>query len=588
MTSILIKTDKSVYTEKASDILSSQLRLRDIKAYRSGQHDLTIVLRLNPEMENDENTLHSSAFSAEISAGSLSGFLSACGRLLRGMDFSCGNICFTEADNYEKPVLPMRYNLIPGHFGNSYESMKRLQMKQFLVDQALSGANGYADRFDLTEGVSPFRHHGNGHNPPLTFCSALWSKKARHLIDAGELGMKTGITCNPNHVYADQWSEQLAARAGKNMIGNLICPSTKEGRRIIMENWSDLFDYLADTGINLDFVRPAPYDDGGCACEKCRPWLATFLKLSKDIISKARKRHTDIAVYMSGWWLDDNDLDMIVKSSSGGAQFPDALLYSTAYHNSMPELANRIAPLKLAAFIHAGYSAGPQDKYNTNGTHSAPKRLQNLVKLLHTRGARGFLTYTEGVESHLNMFLCARLACNPDCDVTDEMTGYFRWYFGCDTTTAKKLSAICLAMETLDSSKAGEWLKKLNTLSGKCSMLKNHEYLMTQLVIKARLMALDHSAQQLTKTPPSKTKNGRLPTPAASQKKLRELALKYEELYEELCGFVWNISVPRYIIQDQARVPQWLSTYWQKHFPDRNMIKRKENPHNPNPEIKDD
>ena len=37
-----------------------------------------------------------------------------------------------------------------------------------------------------------------------------------------------------------------------------------------MANARQLFERLSDVG--LDIVTFWPYDEGGCACEKCKPW----------------------------------------------------------------------------------------------------------------------------------------------------------------------------------------------------------------------------------------------------------------------------------------------------------------------------
>ena len=54
--------------------------------------------------------------------------------------------------------------------------------------------------------------------------------------------------------------------------------------------------------MRLNSLSAAPYDLGGCRCEKCKPWILTFAKLSHEIYAIARKYDPKIQMNMIGWW----------------------------------------------------------------------------------------------------------------------------------------------------------------------------------------------------------------------------------------------------------------------------------------------
>jgi len=557
----------------AGVVLARQLALRGVKTTAGGSGSHAVELRCEARLKRDEYEVDSNEKRTTLCASTVSGFLAACGEWLRSLDWSDNPPLARTFTRKHSPAVELRMQQIPGHFGNSFECLSRLEMAAYLTDQALAGSNGYADRYDVGEFVDPFHHHANRQSKPLSYAAELWAKKARHLLDARQLGMATCVTLNPNHVYLDQWSPALDATPGPHMVGNLICPSKPEARRFILRNYRDLFGYLHETGVTLDAIRPAPYDDGGCACAKCKPWLLTFLGLAEEISAIGREHWPAMETFMSGWWLNDADIETLRQwKASHQADWLTTFLFSTGYTiTKMPDLRRQLNPIRYGTYVHAGYSdrMGGDDRYGRTGTHSAPRRLQNLFRQYPAVGCLRFMAYTEGLESHLNSFLTARLGYDPEGDTATEIAGYCRWYFGTSESDTTALVGILMELESLEGARARQWHQQLLALAPRIRALPGRQYLWDQLVIKTELMSLDYRAKVLLKGKNLKTLN-RWPAAIAT------IAQAYEERYDHLQRKVWGTGVRRHVLQDSYYVPAWLNQYWQTRHADRRPLLRRE------------
>jgi hypothetical protein len=87
----------------------------------------------------------------------------------------------------------------------------------------------------------------------------------------------------------------------------LACPSAARAREILLRNKENLARGLAEAGVHLEMGCHFAYDTGGCLCDRCRPWVKTFLNLAKDVHETFRKYHPAMRSYMSDWHFTDEE-----------------------------------------------------------------------------------------------------------------------------------------------------------------------------------------------------------------------------------------------------------------------------------------
>jgi hypothetical protein len=332
------------------------------------------------------------------------------------------------------PPFAVRELYAVGHFGNSYEVMGEYEMRRYLAEAKRWGFNRYADWFDMEDCSDPFAEKGL-----VLLSHAMWERKKQNFRSAQALGLSCDLVITPNHVYVDQCRPALLAKKGPKIFGQLICPSQPEARAMILKNYENLFADLARAGVRLRAINSCPYDFGGCACEKCRPWILTFAKLMREIHAIAERYHFGIENHMIGWWWTPEEHRLLADWADREAP---GWIKSMSLH--IPYSATTVAGVRLPkgcqrwAFVHIGYAdqANPRDIYGHFGPVAAPLRLPETVEHLAASGVTGVMAYSEGMFDDVNKALLAGLGSGQFRTGDEVLRAYATRYFGADRQQA--------------------------------------------------------------------------------------------------------------------------------------------------------
>ena len=335
-----------------------------------------------------------------------------------------------------KPIFDVRTVYAVGHFGNSYEVMGDNEMREVLAEAQFWGFNRYADWFDMEDCSDPFAQ-----TRLYQLAHAMWDRKKANFAIAQKLGFACDLVITPNHVYVDQCKDQWKAVQGGRIFGQLICPSHAEARKVILRNYENLFADLARSGVRLSALCSAPYDFGGCACERCKPWIITFAQLSKEIYDIGKKYHPNLEMHMIGWWWEPEEhrlfADWVNTHCEGWIQ---RMYLHIPYGQTTVADVPLPTGCEISAFVHIGYAeeASPRDTYGHLGPVVAAERLQKTVQELAARGCTGVMAYSEGVFDDVNKALLAGLSSGQFSDSHAVLTSYAERYFHATGENAQK------------------------------------------------------------------------------------------------------------------------------------------------------
>ena len=90
-------------------------------------------LRCEARLKRDEYEVDSNVKRTTLCASTVSGFLAACGEWLRSLDWSDSPPLARNFSRTCSPAVELRMQQIPGHFGNSFECMSRLEMAAYAI-----------------------------------------------------------------------------------------------------------------------------------------------------------------------------------------------------------------------------------------------------------------------------------------------------------------------------------------------------------------------------------------------------------------------------------------------------------------------
>ena len=246
----------------------------------------------------------------------------------------------------------------------------------------------------------------------------------------------------PNHVPIDQCVPGIRATYGPRIQGQLICPSIPEARAIILNDWENVFAQLAKSGVQLKEISAYPYDDGGCLCDKCKPWILTFAKLTHEIYEIALKYHPQVKMTIVGWWWTAEEhrlfADWVDQNAPG---WVDIMYLHMPYNTTKIASVPLPKGCKLGAFVHISYSdtvGAARDIYGHFGPVIAAERIQKSVIDLKAQGVVAINAYSEGVLDDVNKAILGGLSTGEYKTADEVLEAYARRYFGVDAETAKQ------------------------------------------------------------------------------------------------------------------------------------------------------
>ena len=322
------------------------------------------------------------------------GLLYGVGKLLRTSRFDEGRFTPGAWRGTSVPKCPMRGAYFASHFHNFYHDAPVRAVSQYVEELALWGTNALIVWFDM--------HHFKGIKDPA---AQKMIERLRAVLRAGKgVGMNVGLCLLGNEAYADSPAELRSdPNTGRAHYRVELCPY-KPGAKELMLRWFDE-EFEAFSDIGIDHVWVWPYDQGGCACEKCKPWGANgFLVMAEAVAKLLHKRFPDAAVILSTWLYDyGKDQGEWSGLSKAFARRPAWLDYVLADgHAEFPKyVLTHDAPGGLPLLGFPEISMWGMYPWGGYGANPQPRRLQALWDVCGSRLSGGF-PYSEGIFEDIN------------------------------------------------------------------------------------------------------------------------------------------------------------------------------------------
>ena len=420
----------------------------------------------------------------------------------------------------------------PSHFGNTYEAALPREMAALAAEAKFWGYNRFSDWFDTIDLYNVYEKEHSFFNMP----EALWARKFANFRCAADAGLGLGLVVTPNHVFSDQVRPKTGAVKDRHMFGQLVCPSRPGVSDMILENYRCLFSDFAERGLQIESLAGGAYDYGGCACEQCRPWITAFGRLFRQIALLGREFFDDLKVELWGWWWSDDDhLEFTRWAEAGAPGFFESMAYHLPYGQTEYALRSIPAGCSEKAFIHIAYGEkSNRDSYCHYGANIAPVRIEKTIRYLASRGAAGFLAYSEGDHDDLNKAVAAGLGSGKYAAAGEVIRAYADRYFGTDPGGWNELLHAMGDFEEIDT-------KRCRSLFD--SLVKGAHRTWRLEQIEGRLkLAEAHNAVL--------SGNG-------WDRNRMKAAETFLSVKEHLYRQVWRLGLQRHIFRFESNLPDW-------------------------------
>lgn len=246
---------------------------------------------------------------------------------------------------------------------------------------------------------------------------------------ASSYGMRFGVHSFPNNISPDLVTPEISFR------GPYVCPSNPRARHLILESREMLFRRLG----KIDAVFTSSHDPGGCPCEKCTPWVETFVPLMEEEALILREHNPGAQFYISNQALARSENEWLFDYL--GREMPDWLTGIVWGPQSRPlqELRDGlpdkygilafpdITHLILCQYPVLGFDHANALVHHRESPTYRPMAMERIFQ--ETTGlSGGSMPYSEGVHDDLNkaVWSCLHWGMKP----AESVAEYARWHFG--------------------------------------------------------------------------------------------------------------------------------------------------------------
>ena len=396
---------------------------------REGAAPLTIRFLLDKSVGAESFAISDDGNDIIVSGGDALGLLAGAGKLLRTSRFDQGGFSAGTWAGVSVPDKPLRGMYWATHYKNTYDVGDVVDMQEYIEDIGLLGYNTFSLWYDMS--------HYRSFDDPLS--TAFLSRIVKYLHTAQGIGMRVALFEAVNHSYYDFAPEELRATAGHG--GNKpqavherfhVCPSLPGGMDLILKLKRRYYQYLKDNGISVDTVVLWGIDDGGCSCERCKPWDSNgYLKCAeRDAVLVREIFGADCKTSLSNWGInfaeayriwDDAPprwLDYVMYSGAPSAAMNDKKLPANVEPINFPDICNGMRETVWSP--RGGYGANP-----------VPGIIQEK-RAARWDSQAGGAPYSEGIWEDVNKAIVAGLYWDSQANVWDVLKEYISSEFSPD------------------------------------------------------------------------------------------------------------------------------------------------------------
>ncbi len=285
-----------------------------------------------------------------------------------------------------------------------------------------------------------------------------------------DIGMMYTMQYAPNGIRKEDWKEGFGGHF-------LACPSNPEAREVMLRGREELYKRSK----RLDVLLLVSGDEAGCHCEKCTPWVSTYVDLVEEIAGIYHKYFPDGKVWISTQELDFDDKKWLWDYLNEKPRpWLHAVCYAPVGDELSPYLTGRInhefeeyigidrearylremlkqipRTVEITTFPDISHWVSAQYQFPVVSPEMAavyerrtfnvrPRQLENIFR--KTAGySIGTTAYCEGIFDDVNKAVWTQLHWNPDLTVEEILYDYYRWY--CGQEAAPELVEAALLLE---------------------------------------------------------------------------------------------------------------------------------------------
>ncbi|MDP6504951.1 MAG: hypothetical protein QF886_15130, partial [Planctomycetota bacterium] len=398
-----------------------------------------------------------------MSAETLGDLVSAAGEILRGIEYGKKDVRLCRLPpKIFVAKKPVRGVYLAMHAGGEIAAWPEDNLRRLFEDWAIWGYNTVIIQHDMHAYRSDFKVDKNSPGSKTLARLQLMSRIA------ADLGLKFGLATVANNAYIDRAMVSLRAEVGTEDIRRggsptLLCPSQHQGRAYLLEDREELFRDIKP----IDALWIWPYNPGGCWCERCDPWIKTFLGLAQEMARVGKRYHNTADAYVSTRWFREEEFDILEEFLETDPDWLDGIVLDKSDPfgrwrtiDQLVELAERFSssvPVLFGPEISLSpFEADENNVCFENGRLGANPELVALYEDFNRldQYLSGAIAISESVADDINKTAAVQWGWIERRESEPFVKEYWRWHFNVEDDTGPALTDALEANPTHDSERA--------------------------------------------------------------------------------------------------------------------------------------
>ena len=353
----------------------------------------------------------------KISGGSSRAVLYGFGKLLRNGSYLKGVFTPGPWRGKTTPEKPYRIIYLASHFFNVFHVGPKEFLFDYIADLAFAGYNYLSLTIQM--------HTRNGLDDPA------YQKDVDRIHKIYEFGMKVGMKCHIgiyNGGFFNTPQNLRAEPTGRSFFGTEICPSNPEGLELIKKIAEHRFEAFKDLDVGMvDFWS---YDQGGCGCEKCRPYgYNGMLKVINAIKPLAEKYWKKAKFIQTTWLFQEDEFDGLYKKFENNSPAKSDIIMADSHEDFPKYILEHGLPKNTELITFPEISMWGRCPWGGFGATPLPKRFSRLFGQVQHLSAGGRL-YCEGIYEDFNKMLYSNFFWSGNNEIDLTIKEYANYEFG--------------------------------------------------------------------------------------------------------------------------------------------------------------
>ena len=396
---------------------------------------LTVRFATDPSLEGETAVVNIKDGVAEIRGSRFRALVFGAGLMLRSIRYGVRTFELDDGELRFAPYGKIRIAYFARHFDNWYHWAGADEIRRYVEDLALWGINSF--NMQTSYAVVDMAKSTAGDRAIFDAATIAISER----IQALDMELTTG---GGGNTAPSNMPEKFRAVPNKPTRGAdqfNVCPELPGALDYLCSIRSNALDRAKHLPVTALIYWP--FDEGGCACEKCHPWGGRgYPKLLETYRDMNAKTFPSVRHYVSTWLFTNDDWALFYKYLEK-QDWIDGIIVDSGGEFPRWPLEHPI-PRNVPVITFPEISMWGRFPWGGTGANPLPARFDRIYRQC-AKIARGFELYSEGIYEDVNKIAITGIYVDPKRTCADVLEDYARYELpGCDP---KEFRALCEKLE---------------------------------------------------------------------------------------------------------------------------------------------